>query len=188
MKRLLSLLVVLALFFAITAAGESKKNGSDGDVGKNSKTEKPKEINWMSYDEGLKLARESGKHIFVNFTTKWCGYCKKMNVTTFAEPEVVEMLSDHFISIKVDGDSKNELDINGYKITERDLSVAEFRVRGYPTYWLLKPDGEKLGYVSGYQQSGNFLDMLFFMKESLYDKMKFEDYMKNGGRKAYSKG
>ena len=185
MKRLLSLLLVFALIFPVIAAGDSSKKDSD-DGGK--KAEMAIDINWVKYDEGLKMAKESGKHILINFTTSWCGYCKKMNRTTFKEPEVIKMLDDGFISIKVDGDSKNELNIDGYKITERDLSRAEYRVRGYPTYWLLKPAGEKLGYISGYQEAGSFLDLLYFMKESLYDKMEFEEYMKNGGRKAFSKG
>lgn len=185
MKRLLNLLLIFMLVSTVTTAEENSKKGSDGD-GK--APEKAQEINWVRYDEGLKAAKTSGKHILVNFTTAWCGYCKKMNATTFREPEVIKMLSDNFVTIKVDGDSKQELDIDGYKITERDLSRAEYRVQGYPAYWFLKPNGERLGVLPGYQEAGNFLDVLFFMKESLYDKMTFDDYMKNGGRKAYNKG
>ncbi|PKK82529.1 MAG: hypothetical protein CVT49_13325 [candidate division Zixibacteria bacterium HGW-Zixibacteria-1] len=184
MKRLLGLLLVFALVFAVTAAGENDKKESDN----NQKApEKAKEINWVRYDEGLKTAKAAGKHVLVNFTTAWCGYCKKMNATTFKEPDIIDMLTDNFVAIKVDGDSKQELDIDGYKITERDLSRAEYRVQGYPAYWFLKPNGERLGVLPGYQEAGTFMDVLYFMKEALYDKMSFEDYIKNGGRKAFAK-
>lgn len=185
MKRLLSVLILVALVF--TAASAQKKDKKDGDSGK-SEENNPKLIEWMRYDDGLKLAKEKGQHVLVNFTTRWCGWCKKMNRTTFAEPEVVNMLDKYFVSIKVDGDSKKELDIEGYKITERDLAVSEYHVRGYPAYWFLKPNGDRLGVLPGYQQADIFLDVLYFMKERLYDKMTFEEYIKAGGRQGYSKG
>ena len=183
MKRLLSAILVFTLLFSLSAIAGSEKK----DTGDKKSADKPKEINWMKYDVGLKAAKENGKHVLVNFTTAWCGYCKKMNATTFKEPEVIKMLDDGFISIMVDGDSKKELNIDGYKITERDLSRAEYQVRGYPAYWFLKPDGERLGVLPGYQEAGTFLDVLYFMKEALYEKMEFEEYMKSGGRKTYSK-
>jgi len=185
MKRLLSSMLAFTLIFSISVAAGSDKKSSDGKIGKSA--DNGKDINWMRYDEGMKLAKDSSKHVLVNFTTSWCGYCKKMNVTTFKEPDVIKMLKEGFVSIKVDGDSKKELDIDGYKISERDLSRAEYQVRGYPAYWFLKPDGERLGVLPGYQEAGTFLDVLYFMKESLYDKMEFEEYMKNGGRKTFSK-
>ena len=119
----------------------------------------------------------------VNFTTTWCGYCKKMNRTTFVDSEIVNILNNDFISIKVDGDSQNELNVDGYKITERNLTRSEYGVRGYPTYWFLKSNAERIGPISGYKATDPFLDVLYYVRDEVYDKMKFDEYMKNGGRK-----
>ena len=141
----------------------------------------------MRYDEGVKLAKEKNLHVFVNFTTAWCGWCKRMNKTTFLVPEIVKLLNEDFVPIKVDAESKLELNVDGYKITESKLALNEFGARSYPTYWFLKSDAEKLGKLGGFQQADNFEEILFFIKESLYDKMTFDEYLKAGGKKSHSK-
>ena len=104
------------------------------------------------------------------------------------DPIFIKMLNKDFVPIMVNGDSKKQLNIDGYKITERDLAQREYRVRGYPAFWFLKPDSERLGMLNGYQQADNFLEVLYYMKDALYNEMTFEEYMKAGGYKARRKG
>jgi len=185
MKKLM-ILVILGLFaYSMVYAGEGEEKKTDG---KKAEIAAKKEIVWMSYDEGRKLAKEKNLHILVNFTTSWCGWCKRMNKTTFLEPEVVKLMTEGFVNVKIDGEGKKELNIDGYKITEQSLTISEFGVKSYPTYWFLKPNGEKLGQLPGYQKADTFIEVLYFMKEGLYDKMTFQEYMEAGGRKGQSKG
>jgi thioredoxin-related protein len=184
LKKFLYTLFILAFMFPAAPAQEKGKTEGGG----KSEEKKSTGIVWHRYDDGLKMARENGKHILVNFTAKWCGYCGKMNRTTFSNPEVVKMLSEDFVTIKVHGDSKKELNIDGYKITERKLALNEYHVRGYPAYWFLKSDGKRLGVLPGYRAANEFLEVLYFMKAGLYDKMTFDEYIKKGGRKEFSKG
>ncbi|MFH2036480.1 MAG: DUF255 domain-containing protein [Candidatus Zixiibacteriota bacterium] len=184
MKKLLMFAFAALFVFALAFATENEKKEEKA---KDESTTKKTEIHWLKYDEGLKLAKEKNVHVFINFTTSWCGWCKRMDQTTFAEPEIVKMMNEDFVSVKVDAESKFELNIDGYKITEKDLALAEYGARSYPTYWFLKSDGEKLGKLSGYQQADNFNEILYFMKESLYTKMTFEEYIKAGGKEKYSK-
>lgn len=173
-------LVLLGVPMALAQpGGEGKSEGSKAEVVDTS------EIIWHRYDEGLKAAREEDKHIFINFTSNWCGYCKKMDRTTFKETEIIKMLNEDFVSVKVNGDSKKELNVDGYKITERDLARSEYGVRGYPSFWFLKPNGEKLGVLPGYQKADVLLEVLFFMKTGLYNKMTFNEFLEGGGRKAH---
>jgi len=124
------------------------------------KTSKAQEIQWLEYDEGLAKAKAENKPLFTNFTATWCGWCKKMNKTTFKDPQIVQRLSEDFVAVKVFGDSNDTLNIDGYVITEKNLAKAEFKVQGYPTYWFLNPGGEKLGYVSGFQSTTQFNQVL----------------------------
>lgn len=172
--QIISLAALLFLAVALGAfAGEDTKSGAT----------KSTEIVWMSYDAGLAKAKAEDKHIFVNFTTSWCGWCKKMNKTTFKEDEILGILADNFVSIKVDGDSKNELDIDGYKITEQNLTRSEFQVRSYPTYYFLTPEGGKLGAARGYQNKEQLSKVLTFVAERQYDTTKVQ----NPGQKRSSK-
>lgn len=185
-KAIISLLgISILILFSLSAFASDEKAPPEPTP----KTEvKSADINWVSYDEGVKIAKETGKHMLVNFTTSWCGYCKLMNKTTFKNREIVDIINTNFIAVKVDGDSKKELNVEGYKITERNLTISEFGVSSYPTYWFLKPDGGKLGNLKGYQNADPFAEILFYVKEKLYDQMTFDEFMKAGGRKEYKKG
>ena len=155
-----SLAALLVFAFSVALIAQEEDSGkTDG-------------IQWVSYDVGLEKAAQEKKHVFIDFTAKWCGYCKKMDRETFSKPEVITMLNEHFVPVKVDGDSKNELNIDGYKITESNLTKQEFGVRGYPTFWFLKPDGSKLGAISGYRPADVMIDALTFVKEEKYDTTK----------------
>lgn len=132
-------------------------------------TPTPEGIQWVSYDVGLERAEKENKHVFIDFTAKWCGYCKKMEAETFSQPEVIAMVNANFIPVKVDGDSQKELDVDGFKITESNLTKQEFGVRGYPTFWFLKPDGTKLGAISGYRPASVMMEALSFVKDEQYD-------------------
>jgi len=158
----------------------------DGKKGETPKNEPPRidttKITWLPYDQGLSLAKQNGKKILVNFTTAWCGYCKKMNAEVFSSPEAIKLINEKFVPIKVDGDSKNELDIEGYKITEQNLSRSEYRVSGFPTYWLLTSTAERLAPIKGYRPKNDFLDMLSYISDNAYQNMTFKEYLANGGR------
>jgi len=166
LRHLLAFVVLVALAApALTTRAEDKK----GDGKSGATKAKPAKIEWLKYDQGLAKARREGKHVLVNFTTAWCGYCKKMNRDVFSDKKVIAAIDAHFVAVKVDGDSKRGLDIDGYKITEKDLARREFGVPGYPTYWFLESDGAKLGYLRGYQPKEQFMKALTIVHERLYD-------------------
>ncbi len=159
-------LLVLAILFASLVLAEGSKPKPEV---KPSARHTGGDITWYDYDSGLVKAKTEDKHIFINFTTSWCGYCKKMNKSTFVDPEVVRMIDSNFVAIMVDGDSKHELDIDGYKTTERTLSKKEYGVSSYPLYFFLKPDGEKLGALRGYQLKDQLMQYLTYVNDRKYD-------------------
>ncbi len=165
-KRHLLLLMIL-YFAAPVVAGSDSGTSGEKQTGKNSSDNK--EITWYAYDVGLARAKEEGKHVFIDFTAKWCGYCKKMQREAFSDSTVIDLLNNDFVAVRVDGDSKNELDIDGYKITEQQLTKLEYRVRGYPSFWFLKPDGTRLTNVHGYRPTDFMVRALTYVKDYEYD-------------------
>ncbi len=126
-------------------------------------------VQWLRYDEGLAKAKKEDKHIFVNFTTSWCGWCRKMDAETFAKEEVIGMLNEHFVPVEVDGESKRELNIDGYKISEKNLTKYEFGVRAFPSFWFLKSDGSKLAVIRGYRNPEFMMEAFEYVKDRKYD-------------------
>ena len=128
-------------------------------------------IEWLSFDQGLAALKEkdNSKHMFVDITASWCGWCKKMDRETFTDPRVIELMNTYFIPVKLWGDSNKELDIDGYKISEKNLAVSEFKVSGYPTFWFVNPDQARIGPMPGYQTADRMVKALTWVKDREYD-------------------
>lgn len=171
--RILKLSTLAIVFFCLAAAttGTDKKDEkSTPQV-----PEKEEKIHWQPYDKGVQLAKKENKHVFIDFTAKWCGWCKKMDKDAFSDENVIKILNDDFVPIKVDGDSKKVLEIDGYRISEANLAKMEFKISGYPAFWFLKPDGSKLGLLKGYQPTDELLHALEYVKEYKYDTTRTEN-------------
>jgi len=172
---ILTFLFLIGIFYHLlgkTALGgdETRKNPSS--------TQKADSLIWYRYDAGLAKAKKEKKHVMVAFYTNWCGWCKRMDKNTYADEKVKKVLNGSYVAIKVNAESKEKVEVGGKKITETDLA-KEFRVRSFPTTWFLKQSGEKIAPHMGYADAPSFLNVLNFIKDDLYDKMTFEEYLKN---------
>ncbi len=133
-------------------------------------------ITWMKYDLALAKAKQENKHVIVNFTTSWCGWCKKMKASTYRNPEVVKTIGDRFVAAVVDGDSYDVLKLNEGDITEKGLTL-QYGVRGYPTTWFLEPSGAKIAPAPGFIDSTAMQYILDYVGNNYNDEMAFTDYI-----------
>jgi thioredoxin-related protein len=162
---ILASLLVLALI-VMTTSGISDP----------SKSETKESPNWVKYDEGLKLAMKTERPILVDFYTNWCRFCKKMDKETFSDTMIAEFLNENFVTVKVNAESRNTVKTADGAVSERQLARS-FGVRGYPTYWFLKPNGEKINYSSGYAPPNKFINILRYIGEGHYESKTFKDYL-----------
>ena len=132
-------------------------------------------IKWYDYEAGWKKAKAENKHMFVDFTATWCGWCKKLERDTFSQKPVIDALNNDFVPVKVWEHSQDTLDIDGYKIATKDLIKKEFRVRGYPALWFVRADdGVRIGPAGGYVDAQRFLQVLDIVKNYRYDSTRTE--------------
>jgi len=142
--------------------------------------EKKQEFVWYKYDEGLKKAQDEKKNMMVNFYSKWCGYCKKMDKYTFGDEAVKKILMESFVPVKVDGGSKNKINLGGKEITEKELT-SQYRIAAFPSTLFLKPTGQRIPWVynpvRGYLGADVFVEVLNYLKDDLYKETTFKDYL-----------
>jgi thiol-disulfide isomerase/thioredoxin len=62
------------------------------------------QIDWKSYDEGMRLAKAQNKPVLLVFFTTWCPHCKNYS-HVFEDPRVVERARD-FVMIHLDADAE----------------------------------------------------------------------------------
>lgn len=116
-------------------------------------------INWVTIEEAEQLTKENPRKIFVDVYTDWCGWCKKMDKSTFADPDVVEYVNKHFYAVKLDAESDQKINLKGMDTTGRQLA-ASFKVTGYPTIVFIDENFHKVTPVPGYRQAKEFKDIL----------------------------
>jgi len=169
-------LLVLVGLVSLGFSDKEKKSSKDKTVSG--------ELVWYRYDQGLQKAKAEKKPILVDFYTDWCGWCKKMDRDTYANQEVIKLLNDNFIAVKLNAESRNPLEItdkDGNKKTEAQIA-REFRVSSFPITWFLRPNGEQIAQLPGYRGPTDFLFILTlvsdFVKEKAYEKMSINEYVK----------
>ena len=175
-----ALVFSLLLLFGVGWAQQPEPKGDSKPQQKEIAPSAPQaaQIGWIKYDAGLKLAKKEGKKVFVEFTAKWCGYCKKMQATTFKDPTVIDMLNKYYVTVSVDGDSRDSLNVDGWITSEQGLA-REYRVTAYPTFWFLTPEAEPIAPIKGYRDAQTLADILDYLKDDIYKTVQFEDFLKD---------
>lgn len=130
------------------------------------------EINWFTLEQAEKEQEKSPeKPLFIDFYTDWCGWCKKMDASTFKDVEVAQYINDNYIPVKFDAESKEEVSFKGKTYKNVKIpnsrkgihSFAYFSLRGrlsYPAYAILNNDGKLTGLLLGYMDKSTLLSGL----------------------------
>lgn len=89
-------------------------------------------IKWRSWGaEAFAEAASADKPILLNLTAVWCHWCRMMDETTYAESDLIQLINDNLIPIRVDADQHPHV---------QDRYIAG----GWPTNAFLTPTGEVL--------------------------------------------
>ncbi len=108
-------------------------------------------IRWMSYRQGMHMAKDLNRPVMVYFFAEWCAFCKKMATDTFTDPQVIRQINDHFVAIRINTD------------IQRDIA-REYRIQPLPDTWFLNGRGEKIGNREGYVPPATLLKILGYVR------------------------
>ena len=141
-----------------------------------------KEPQWKKFNVGIAEAKKSGKKILVDVYTDWCGWCKKMDTTTYTDKAVANYLMKNFVIIKLNAEGDEKLSYQGHIISPADFAQG-MGIDGYPATVFLKSDGQPITLLPGYAEPDRFIHVLSFIGENHYEKKKFTDYLIEKGVK-----
>ena len=86
-----------------------------------------------------------------------------MEAESFAHPEIVQYLNDHFITIRTNVDKEKKI-------------ASTYFVRTLPASWFLEPDGSKITSIPGYVDPDTFLIVLNYIASDSYKKMTLKEF------------
>lgn len=101
----------------------------------------------MTLQKAIKQAQATGKLIFIDVHTSWCGPCKEMAKTTFTDSEVGNVFNQRFINLKIDA----EQDEDGPMVSKAYSVVA------YPTLLFINGEGKMVKKLVGKQSKEKLL-------------------------------
>lgn len=145
-------------------------------------------ITWYSWEEALELSETNPKKIFVDVYTDWCGWCKKMDKTTFKDPELAKYLNENFYAVKFNAEQKESIVFNNktfefMKSGRRGVHQLAYALldgrMGYPAFVLLDETFARILISPGYKVTDQLMKELVFAKEEKYKEMSWQVYSKN---------
>jgi thioredoxin-related protein len=142
-------------------------------------------IKWHSIEEAIQLASKEPRVLVIDVYTDWCGWCKKMDASTFSDPEVVEIMNKHFYPVKLDAEGKEDIVIgdrtfkfvdNGRKGYHEIAALVTKGRLSYPTISYVDARGKVLEAAPGYKTADQFRVYLAFYQEEAYKDQSFEAF------------
>ena len=122
------------------------------------------------------------KKVFIDLYTNWCGWCKRMDISTFKDPIIINYLNSKFYAVKFNGETKDTIIFNNHKfynsdplllkkliqnLEERHIGLLILFLDGklsYPSYVILDENLVRLMVYNGYKKVDEMLGILLFLE------------------------
>jgi thioredoxin-related protein len=158
------------------------------------KPEKKEEIHWIKFQDAVELNKSGNpKKIFIDMYTDWCGWCKRLDATTYQDKDVIEYLNKNYYAVRLDAEMKDTIFYDGRAFVnpEPDKSRSTHELAyallsgklSYPTLVYLDEKMNMLSQVPGYMTAENLLPVLTYFGENNQGKISWEEYQKQHSKK-----
>ena len=100
------LLPVFLFLITITTVVAQKKKIVD----KNANAET---IHWITLEEAQEKMKKDPKKVYIDVYTNWCIWCRKLESTTFVNPQVIDYINTNYYAIRLDAETEDTLFFKG---------------------------------------------------------------------------
>jgi len=142
-------------------------------------------IEWLSLQEALERSKTEKRKILIDVYTKWCGWCKRMDQSTFTDPRIVEYVNANYYAVKFDAEQEEDIEYKGktYKFKRTGARgyhelAAEFLNNrlGYPTIVFLDEEFNMIQPIPGFQDGSKMEIILHYFGTDSHKTTPWETY------------
>lgn len=136
-------------------------------------------ITWYTWEEAIELNKKEPRKLFIDLYTDWCGWCKRMDASTFTDPAVVKHLNENYYPIKFNAEQKEAIvyDQHTFKfidqgrrgIHELAYSLLDGQL-SYPSYVYLDEQVRRITISKGYKEAPAMIKELEYITSEAYIK------------------
>ncbi len=153
-------------------------------------------IQWLTWEQALEKNKTQKRKFFVDVYTDWCGWCKRMDASTFSEKQIADFVNKNYYPVKFNAEMKEDISFNGKTFSfvknggmrgyhELAAEITKGRL-SYPTLVFLDENLEVIQSLPGYRESLEFEQIVTYFAKNEHKKTPWESYQKN--YKPMSKG
>ena len=145
------------------------------------------QIKWLTWQEALDKSKIEKKKIFVDVYTDWCGWCKKMDKSTFSEDQIARYVNANYYAVKFDAEMKTPVNINGreYGFTivgnkvYHELAIELLQGKmSYPSILFLDENLQIIQPIPGYQDAKTFEMIITYFGKNVHQTTPWHTYMR----------
>ena len=145
----------------------------------------------MSFEQAVAQSQKEPRKMFIDIYTDWCGWCKRMDATTFQDSVVAKYISEKYYAVKLNAETRDTIRFFDKQFTYKPESKANelalsllSNEMSYPSFVMLD---EKFGLLSplpGYQTPDQLMRVIRFFGDNIYTTKKWDDYARetSGGQ------
>lgn len=129
------------------------------------------DIDWITWEEAIEANKKNPKKIVIDVYTDWCGWCKRMDATTFKDPKVAAYIAENFYAVKFNAEQREDIVYDGrtfaYKrngkrgVHELAASLLDNRL-SYPSVVYFNGEMERIMISAGFKDSDKMLQELMY--------------------------
>ncbi|MBN4071029.1 thioredoxin family protein [Crocinitomix catalasitica] len=118
------------------------------------------QIVWTDFESAVDANKDDKKPFFIDMYTDWCGYCRKMDASTFRDEKVVEFLNKNFHTVKMNPEKASAIAYKGNLYEKKAYGKKQYNElavnmlggkMSFPTFVILSKKEVRLGSIPGYQ-------------------------------------
>ena len=148
------------------------------------------QVNWQTIEQASQIDVKNNKKLFfVDFSTSWCGWCKKMDRETFSDPVVAAILNKYYIPIHFDAEGTSTFTWNGNKYSNTHVAGQKAQTHpftrtilgqkiGYPSFAIFNRSAGLMQILQGYQNAYEFSMVLWYLCSGDNQRYTFDEYQK----------